>query len=273
MLFDSDDRSTQAGQGHLRRCAEFGAAAAAQIRSAGNCRFSLLPQEELARLASSWYDASAKAMLHGNYSPIIAWTQRQAQLASEQGFSLHDVVELLRICRRGAIEREKWKEEIFCEVDEAINEALVSVSREVAWTTPPDLDYRGISKRQGARCAAEDLGDSQLAAPAALQESWLGDWSNDRRDFGRNRLRLPICVRIPGGLDEITHTHNVSRSGLYFITRRSSYAPNMALRITYPYWSHPGAINREYGAQIVRMDRLGDGLVGIAAEFTESLGS
>src|SRR3954471_2462754 len=133
MLFD-EDRATQAHKLQMQRCAVFGAATAKVIRAAGNCRFSLLPHDELARLSSGWYDASAQAMLNGNYSAIVTWTQRQSQMASEEGFALEDVLELLRICRRGAIEREKWSEDIFFDVDGAINEALTSVIRGVSWT-------------------------------------------------------------------------------------------------------------------------------------------
>ena len=46
----------------------------------------------------------------------------------------------------------------------------------------------------------------------------------------------------------------------------------MALKVTYPYWIEVGAINREYNAKIVRMDRMTYGYCGIAVEFTESLG-
>jgi hypothetical protein len=273
VLFDSDDRSTQAQQSQRQRCAAFGATTGEEIRAANNCRFAMLPHEELARLASSWYDASAQAMVHANYAPIINWTQRQAQLASDQGFSLHDLIEMLCICRRGAIQREKWSDDIFSVVDEAINEALVSVSREVSWTTPPNLNYCAPHQEKEKPAAArENLSESRLVPPAVIRESWVGGLSSDRRDFGRNRLRFPIWVKMAGELDEMTHTHNVSRSGVYFITRRATYIANAALRITYPYWEETGAINHEYDAKVVRLDRLGDGLVGVAVEFTESLG-
>jgi hypothetical protein len=87
-------------------------------------------------------------------------------------------------------------------------------------------------------------------------------------------LKLPIRVRAAGekSIDEVTHSQNVSRSGLYFRTRNSSYKMHMPLKVTYPYWTQPGAINREYRAKIVRLDRRTDGSFGVAVEFTESLG-
>jgi hypothetical protein len=267
MMFFDEDKATEAQQSQSQRGVAFGAFTAEKIRAAHDCRFSLLPHEALARLVSSWYSASAQAMLDFNYAPINNWTQVQAQLAAEECFELEDVLKLLRICRETAIQKERWSEDVFSVVDDAINDALVCVAPGVPWKIPRTLNY------------VTGLGKPELGAPQHVSQApdryWSENWSDDRRDFGRNRLRLPIQVRIAGPgtfLDEITRTRNVSRSGLYFVSGRSSYAPEMALKVTYPYWTDLGAINREYRAKVVRIDRLRDGYVGIAVEFTESLG-
>jgi len=283
MLLD-EDRATEASQFQRQRCAAFGAMTAEKIRAAANCQFSLLPHDELARLASGWYDASAQAMLNSNYSAINTWTQVQAQLAAEQNFELADLLELLRICRSAAIQGEKWNEDIFSVVDDAINDALRSISSDVSWTMPGSLNYLSANLSAGAtkpeptaRPGTTHSTASHAAVPeqsAEDLEPWSGDWSDDRRDFGRNCLKLAIRVREPAGgaVDELTHSQNVSRSGLYFLTRNSSYKLQMALKVTYPYWTEPGAINREYRAKVLRLDRMADGSFGVAVEFTESLG-
>ena len=279
MLFD-EDKITDAQQYQRQRCAAFGALTAETIRATHNCRFSLLPHDELARLVSSWYDASAQAMLNGNYAPIITWTQVQSQLAAEERFELEDVLQLLRICRSCAIQGEKWSEDIFSVVDDAINEALVSVGGDVSWTIPAQLNYLSVvaPKVETVPPGQTSPSPSGTAVQDRLDEpadAWSDNWSDDRRDFGRNCLRLPIRVRIANASasgDEITLTQNISRSGVYFVTRGSSYKSQMALKVTYPYWSEPGGINREYKAKVVRMDRLWDGSFGVAVEFTESLG-
>jgi hypothetical protein len=276
MLFD-EDKITEAQQSQRQRGAAFGAFTAERIRAAQKCRFSLLPHEALAHLASSWYDASAQAMLDSNYAPIINWTQVQSQLAAEERFEMEDVLELLRICRKTAIQKERWSEDFFSVVDDAINEGLVSIASEVPWTIPRTLDYVTGLARQPEPAAPSSV-PSSVAMPEETQTEplvWSENWSDDRRDFGRNCLRLPILVRVPDpilSLDEVTHTENVSRSGLYFVTKRSTYAPRMLLKVIYPYWTELGAINREYGAKIVRMDPMEDDCIGIAVEFTESLG-
>jgi hypothetical protein len=73
-------------------------------------------------------------------------------------------------------------------------------------------------------------------------------------------------------VDELTHSENVSRSGLYFFTRSDAYRLQMEKMVTYPYWMEPGAINREYGDKVVRLDVMTDGYFGVAVGFTETLG-
>jgi hypothetical protein len=280
MLLD-EDKVTEAAQFQRQRCAAFGARTAEKIRGAGNCQFSLLPHEELARITSGWYDASAQAMLNGNFSLIDSWTQGQAQLAAEENFELEDMLELLRICRGAAIEDEKWSEDIFSVVDDAINEALRFIGPEVSWNISGSLDYLHVAA--GGLGAAEERAApqrpvSQAKAPPQPQpkaaEAWSRNLSANRRDFGRNSLRLPIRVRAASGTfpEELTHSENVSRSGLYFVTHRSTYELQMALRVTYPYWTESNAINQEYTAKVVRLDRLRGGMVGVAVEFTDGLG-
>jgi hypothetical protein len=273
MLLD-EDKVTEAAQLQKQRCVGYGSMAAEKIRSAANCQFSLLPYDELARMASGWYDASAQAMLSNNFAAISTWTQAQAQLAARGNFALADLLELLRICRGAAIQVEKWNEDIFSVVDDAINEALRSIGSEVSWTIPGSLNYLSGFAVQPMDAHAAAVSSAGIEPQAGLLDSWSGNWSDDRRDFGRNRLRLPIRVRAAAGgsVDELSHSQNVSRSGLYFLTRSLSYKPQMALKVTYPYWTEPGAINREYRAKVLRLDRMTDGSLGVAIGFTESLG-
>jgi hypothetical protein len=265
MLLDID-KVTKATQAQEQRCAAFGAMTAEKIRAASNCQFAVLPHQELARLASGWYAASAQAMLSTNYEPISAWAQAQARLAAGQNFAFEDVLELLRICRGAAIQDEKWNEDVFSVVDDVINETLQSIGSAVPWIIPKSLNYVSGNALRPETAAVQP--------PEQTSESWSGNWSDDRRDFGRNCLKFPIRVRAAAKLpvDELAYTENVSRSGLCFRTRSSSYKLQMDLMVTYPYWTDPGAINREYRAKVVRMDPMTDGSFGVAVEFTESLG-
>jgi hypothetical protein len=276
MLFD-DDKVTEAAQFQRQRCAAFGARTAERIREARDCQFSLLPYDELTRLASGWYDASARAMLNGDYTAIDTWTRAQARVAAEQNFGLEDLLGILKICRSAAIQEEKWNEDIFSVVDEVINEGLHSIRSEVAWSIPNTLDYLSWKVPDPAaqsRASQPATTSTAVLEPQECAPPPSGNSTGNRRDFTRNRLRLPIRVRTAaaGAINELTYSENVSRSGLYFFTRTSSYKLQTAVKVTYPYWSEPGSINREYSATVVRLDPMTDGTMGIAVEFTESLG-
>ena len=57
-----------------------------------------------------------------------------------------------------------------------------------------------------------------------------------------------------------------------FIFRLSEdYQIGSHLQVTYPYWTGPGSINKEYSARVSRLDRLPDGSWGVAVEFLQSL--
>ena len=246
------------------RCERFAAGAADSIGTSVNCLFSLLPYEERVRQAASWYEACTEAMLRGNYSLLDEWIRGQACLAETEHFELEDLLQLLRVCRRSAIEIDGWDEDVFSAVDEVINEGLRAIRGKVSWTISENLDY-----------LKQMDGDSALPAKGNASEAseQIETRDGERREFGRNRLALPIRVFHTTGKDvheETTRTQNVSMTGLYFRTQ-STYKIGTHLKIVYPYWTDPGSINKEYSARVSRIDRLPDEFWGIAVEFLRNL--
>lgn len=241
---------------HRQRREKFAGLTAERLRATEDCQFSLLPFDELARVTGNWYEACAQAMLRGNYSPIDELVRDQARVAAEQGFQLEDVMQLLRLCRRTAIEVEGWNEDQFADVDAIIDEAFAYLRNKVPWDIPDGLNYM--------------TGRSRAAPPFGLAAEQP---HGERRTHARNRLRLPIRIQgalRSGKVDEMTHTANVARGGLYFISS-NPYTIGLTLTITYPYWEGPGAINKEYPARIVRVDAQADGRRGVAVKFLVSL--
>lgn len=238
------------------RCQNFAFLTAGKIQAVEGCLFSLLPCEELARLAAGWYEACSQAMLRGNFAAIEQWVRCQSMRAAAEGFASEDVVELLRICRSSAFESEQWNPDIFSQVEEVIEEAL---SATTDWSGPAE-DNRMAQKPDDSEASV-----LRLEAVGA---------SGERRNVGRNRLQFPIRVRSTIGqwrAEEITVTNNISREGLYFVTE-GCYQAEQDLKVSYPYWTDPGAINPEYSAKVVRIDRLSDKTCGVAVHFWESHG-
>lgn len=84
---------------------------------------------------------------------------------------------------------------------------------------------------------------------------------------------LKVCPSDPKDehFEDVSRTKNVSREGIYFITRRESYYPGMRLFVTLPYYSPTDPRNCEYIAQVVRVEQLGSGQRGVAALLLSSV--
>jgi hypothetical protein len=265
MLLQKPEVTKEQARQQKQRCARFAAGTADAIGSASDCLFSLLPYQERVRQATSWYDACAQAMLRCNYSPLDEWIREQACRASSENFELHDLLRLLRICRQTAIEIDGWDEDVFSSLDDVINEGLIAIRPKVSWSIPDGLNYLKDANGKPVELAVT----TEPESPKFAADTRIGE----RRYSGRNRLALPIRIRCKTQAfqcDEITLTENVSLTGLYF-SSMENYRVGTQLQVTYPYWTDPGGINREYPARVARLDRLPDGSAGIAIEFLQDL--
>ena len=119
----------------------YAAVAGEQLREATDCRFSFLPYAALVQISAGWYSAAAAAMLRGNYGPVEDWVRDQARIAANQGYELEDLLQLMRLCRQIAIEKEGWVEDQVEAIDEIIDETLAAMSGEVIWIIPEGLQY------------------------------------------------------------------------------------------------------------------------------------
>jgi hypothetical protein len=90
------------------------------------------------------------------------------------------------------------------------------------------------------------------------------------RSFRRVECSLPIQVRqaaeSASGVRDVCITQNISRNGLYFKSGLLSY--RVGMRLTIGFLRHSGLFgpNANYTAQVVRVDRIGDG-VGVAVRL------
>ena len=91
------------------------------------------------------------------------------------------------------------------------------------------------------------------------------------RRFRRVECSLPVQVRqaaeSAGGVRDVCITQNISRDGLYFKSALLSYRKGM--RVTISFLRHSGLLgpNADYKGQIVRVDQIEDGLVGVAVRL------
>jgi hypothetical protein len=91
------------------------------------------------------------------------------------------------------------------------------------------------------------------------------------RRFRRVECSLPIQVRqaaeSASEVKDVCITQNISRDGLYFKSGLLSYREGMRLTISFLRYSGLFGPNANYTGQIVRVDQIEDGLVGVAVRL------
>jgi hypothetical protein len=267
-----DDEATaeakEAKERERQRRDRYAEVAAGALGEAQDSAFSLLPYEELVRTAGAWYDACAMAMLYSNFSATEQWVRDRTTRAAEQGFQLNDVLALLRRFREVALEKEGWNEDCLTDFDALVDEVIAGLRGKVPWEIPRGLNYitgKTPEQTKADREAEAIAAESGRAAAVPLAE---------RRRRRRNKLQLPIRIRGKsqvGPVDETTHTEDVARNGLYFVTEQPLTTGDTVM-VTYPFWEGPGAIHVEYPAEVVRVELKKGWGRGIALKFLVDLG-
>jgi len=98
----------------------------------------------------------------------------------------------------------------------------------------------------------------------------------ERRRQRRAGVKVLVRLRPANNTDEkfeeVLGTHNASRANLYVISASRCYYKLMPLRVVFPYDSaHDNASTLEETAEVVRLDHLPDGRVGVAIQFRKPI--
>lgn len=98
----------------------------------------------------------------------------------------------------------------------------------------------------------------------------------ERRSTRRCKMTQMLRVRPSDPevehFEEIRGTTSLSRSGAYFQTEVKTYQLGMRLFVTLPYSDHPTAMNKEYLAEVVRLDKLEGALIGVGVKLLMDMG-
>ncbi len=98
----------------------------------------------------------------------------------------------------------------------------------------------------------------------------------ERRTSRRCKLTQMLRVRPSNPevehFEEVRNTTSISRSGVYFHAEVKTYHLGMRLFITLPYSKQPTALNKEYLAEVVRLDKLENGLIGVGLKLLMDMG-
>ena len=95
--------------------------------------------------------------------------------------------------------------------------------------------------------------------------------TEERRKSRRIRIGQPVRIRPSDPRDtyfeDTTTTKNVSREGIYFVTRVSTYAEGMRLFVVVPHHAPKDPQDREYLGQVMRVEALPEKHWGIAVQL------
>jgi hypothetical protein len=98
---------------------------------------------------------------------------------------------------------------------------------------------------------------------------------SNKRVSHRAKIARPVRVRPSeprdDHFDDLPISVNASKEGIYFTTRLKSYYPGMRVFVTFPYSSPHDPMNREYVAQVVRVEKLENGKTGVAVHLKLSM--
>ena len=99
--------------------------------------------------------------------------------------------------------------------------------------------------------------------------------SSERRKLARRKQFRQIRVRPShpgdGDFDEVRGTIDAHREGFYFATESRVYKKGMRLFVSITYSPHAQGSDGEYLAEVVRVEKRGDGKTGVAVHLLHSM--
>jgi twitching motility two-component system response regulator PilG len=113
-------------------------------------------------------------------------------------------------------------------------------------------------------------------APASAQPKTAKTSHGERRSRRRALISAPVRVRsvdvTDGGPDEISTTLDVSRGGVLFATKLSTFEVAMVVAVTFPYSKSPVAVQAEQLGRVARVTKLPDGRYSVAVTLRSGAG-
>ena len=112
---------------------------------------------------------------------------------------------------------------------------------------------------------------NSTSGPAAVRSS-----HNERRSSRRCKINQLMRIRPSDPerdpFDDIRGSLSVSRTGVYFQSSEQGYEVGIRLFVSMPYSKQPGAMTREYLAEVVRREHLHNGLFGVGFKILMEMG-
>ena len=101
--------------------------------------------------------------------------------------------------------------------------------------------------------------------------------ATERRSTRRCKITQLMRIRPSdperANFEDLRGSISVSRTGVYFQTSETTYEIGMRLFVTMPYTHGAMSMSHEYLAEVVRVEPMPNGMVGIGFKFLMEMGS
>ena len=101
--------------------------------------------------------------------------------------------------------------------------------------------------------------------------------ANERRTNRRCKITQLMRIRPSDperdNFEDLRGSMSVSRTGVYFQTSEGAYELGMRLFVTMPYTQGAMAMSHEYLAEVVRVERMANGMIGVGFKMLMEMGS
>ena len=132
-------------------------------------------------------------------------------------------------------------------------------------------DSRRAILRVPEACSGLEFRLQQFTSELIMLDKPRGEKRRSRRAKMARTLRVRPSEPRDEHFEDLTTSTNASKEGIYFTTRRSDYYPGMRAFVTFPFGSPHDPMNREYVAQVMRVDKLPNGRFGVAVQLLMTL--
>ncbi len=120
--------------------------------------------------------------------------------------------------------------------------------------------------------ATQDVMTKTTNNPAIPQKMTQPERRGSRRCKINQLMRIRPSDPEKEHFEDLRGTTSVSRTGVAFHSSEAGYEIGMRLFVTMPYSRDPSAINREYLAEVVRLEALPNGLNSVGIKLLMEMG-
>jgi hypothetical protein len=121
--------------------------------------------------------------------------------------------------------------------------------------------------------ATQDLISKTTPGPMTARVSPVTERRSTRRCKITQLMRIRPSDPERDNFEDLRGSMSVSRTGVYFQTSEAAYELGMRLFVTMPYTQGAMAMSHEYLAEVVRVEPMANGMIGIGFKMLMQMGS